>query len=166
MVKEEYKNPVGFLKNPESWGADRQRVILAMLTMNFSNNQIAQAVGVYPSTISAWAEKYMGELSKHIVAEDEYAQIIERVGLPRGKKAIVDQNMRAIINSDLVACKIIALFDLEFSNKQIAQALNISESVLTEFFDKRKGDPDRTSIISGQELLKIIDVVGYPENRQ
>ena len=162
-TKEKYDVPVEFLRDPERWSKDRQRVILGMLTTNFSYKQIATAVGVYPSTVSQWADKYMGEINAFRLSDEEYDQLSAYVGIPSGRKSVVKRELDAILKSETTRYHVLGMRALGFSNGQISKALGIAISVLKDYLPS-KPLYEHACHISVYELLRLIQLVGLPEN--
>ena len=162
-TKEKYDTPVRFLQDPERWSKDRQRIILGMLTTNFSYKQIAKAAGVYPSTVSQWADKYMGEINAFRLTDEEYDQLSAYVGIPSGRKSVVRRELDAILKSEVTRYHVLGMRALGFSDKQISDALGISAAVLRDYLPS-KPLYEHACHISVYELLKLIRTVGLPEN--
>ena len=162
MTKEKYDTPVGFLQDAEKWSKDRQRIILGMLTTNFSYKQIAIAVGVYPSTVSQWADKYMGQINAFRLTDEEYDQLSAYVGIPSGRKSVVRRELDAILKSEVTRYHVLGMRALGFSDKQISDALGISITVLKDYIPS-KPVYEHACHISVHELLKLIKAVGLPE---
>ena len=165
-MPEEYHNPIDFLQDPATWGASRTRVILAMLAMSFSYKQIAKVVGVHPSSVKNQADKYMVELNASNLSTEELRKVIDYVGLPSGKKAIIKDILADVFSESMIRCKVIGLSYLGFSDQQIGRLYGVQEPVIRSTLSRIDPSEYYGNLISGTDLIAAIDKVGYPENRR
>lgn len=165
-MPEEYHNPIDFLKDPSTWGISRTRVILAMLAMSFSYKQIAKVVGIHPSSVKNWADKYMVELNANNLSAEELHEVIDYVGLPSGKKSIIKDILVDVFSESMVRCKVIGLSYLGFSDEQISKMYGVPEPVIRSTLSRLAPSEYYGNMISGTDLIAAIDKVGYPVNRR